>query len=497
MKKVIVLNLLTIVFYFSFNCMSLAQGIETDIPVSNATGTFTIDTGQNKIFLTDTFNMNIPVIDLSTNNVITNIHPLLVPSDLISVNSNTGEVYVQKLTPNPSGLLILDGKTNMDFEPFAKEINFPGNPGSINDVESDPDSNKTFSSGSLNGNGQFWVIEDGILKDTLTLGNDIDEIAICSSSKVIVSEKSSNQVHLLEISGTTAMLTKSRAISDKTSHSELISNGKISNAPIACNPKTKRAYLAGSHDSVIIINTETLDVIKTLAIDNLAKEFEEGIVNDIALNPITNKIYIGHTGNNANKLLVIDGASNKLDEETDLGIDTQISQIRVNPKTNKAYVLDIVNDFLIVIAGSSNPSQNGENNGSNGSSSTMSGTLSEMSETVKDLKNVKKDIQTLEGPTESILNPLNTLIKDTKKFIKKTSKQCKRNILKNVETELIIGGIDSVLQAVDKSSCKNQPGNPDPGAQCFADAAVSGFLPGLEDPLDRLSILVQVEDLCN
>lgn len=496
MKKIII-SLIPILVLLSAHFEAKAKDVEATIIVENATAGFTIDTMQNKAFLEDDINRRVLVVDLSNNSVITTITPGHLPFVLISANSNNGLVYVKKSTPY--GLLILDGINNTD--PF-KDILFagsPGNssdsPGSINDLESDPDSTNTFASGSLNGNGQFWIVEGESLKDTLTVGSDIDQIAVCSPSKVIVSEKSNNQIHLIDIGGSSAMLNQSRAIVDKVNLTDLLNSGKNVSAPIACN--SKRAYLAGAHDTVIVINTETLDVIKTLAIDNLAKEFEEGVVNDITVNPVTNKIYIGHRGAATNKVLVIDGASNKLDEETDLGNDVEISEIRVNPTTNKFYVLDNIHNTLKVIPGSSNASQEEDTNDSNSSATSP---LTELKEAVKDLKETKKEISILEGPTENILNPLNVLIGDTKKIIKKAAKQCKRKITKKIETQAIIIGIDTVLDAVDKSTCRppqegTNSGNKD-DIECFQTAVVTGFLPGLEDIGDRIKLYAAAGDLC-
>src|SRR5947207_2069563 len=68
----------------------------------------------------------------------------------------------------------------------------------------------------------------------------------------------------------------------------------------------------------------------------------------VALNPVTNKIYVANS--NSNDVTVIDGATNSTSTVT---AGTTPVDVAVNPVTNKVYVLNVGSDNVTVIDGAS------------------------------------------------------------------------------------------------------------------------------------------------
>ena len=73
----------------------------------------------------------------------------------------------------------------------------------------------------------------------------------------------------------------------------------------------------------------------------------------VAVNPVTNKIYVANVG--GKNVTVIDGATNFT---TTVNAGTQPSSIGVNPVTNKIYVANAISNNVTVIEGASNNTVN-------------------------------------------------------------------------------------------------------------------------------------------
>ncbi len=110
---------------------------------------------------------------------------------------------------------------------------------------------------------------------------------------------------------------------------------------VAVNPVTNKIYVAnGSSNNVTVIDGAT-NALTTLAAGTGPRA--------VAINPVTNKIYV--VNQSSNNVTVIDGATNAL---TTLAAGTQPNAVAVNPVTNKIYVSNSGGANVTVIDGATN-----------------------------------------------------------------------------------------------------------------------------------------------
>lgn len=127
---------------------------------------------------------------------------------------------------------------------------------------------------------------------------------------------------------------------------------KLASQPddIAVNPLTNTVYVVSESDnSTYVIDGKTNRVVKTIHIDNFPSA--------IAVNPSTNMVYVFCNDDTAacdslNPISVIDGKTNSVVKTIDLS-DFPVA-IAVNPNTNKVYVLGDNNSTMFVIDGHTN-----------------------------------------------------------------------------------------------------------------------------------------------
>ena len=112
---------------------------------------------------------------------------------------------------------------------------------------------------------------------------------------------------------------------------------------VAVNAVTNKIYVAsaGTGNSVTVIDGAT---------NNYTVVSVGSAPNQVAVNPITNKIYVANQGDNT--VTVIDGATNKTSTVATTG--TNPIALAVNPDTNKIYVADSASGNVTVIDGGSN-----------------------------------------------------------------------------------------------------------------------------------------------
>lgn len=118
----------------------------------------------------------------------------------------------------------------------------------------------------------------------------------------------------------------------------------------AANPVTNRIYVVGNQgwDSVVwVIDGDTNLVVDTIAVGFSAF----GVVflaHGVAVNPVTNRIYVDGLEGNEHHVLVIDGATNTLVARVLFpwtgALHTRTSNVAVNPVTNRIYRANYATD---------------------------------------------------------------------------------------------------------------------------------------------------------
>ena len=113
-------------------------------------------------------------------------------------------------------------------------------------------------------------------------------------------------------------------------------------ANIAVNPVTNKIYVTNSSSNTVsVIDGATNMVTETVIVGDAPEP--------VALNPVTNKIYVGNAG--ANTMTVIDGATNAT---ATVVTGTFPTAIAVNPLTNRIYVANSFSNNVTVIDGATN-----------------------------------------------------------------------------------------------------------------------------------------------
>ncbi|HTD23612.1 MAG TPA: Ig-like domain repeat protein [Terriglobales bacterium] len=110
---------------------------------------------------------------------------------------------------------------------------------------------------------------------------------------------------------------------------------------VALNPVTNKIYIANASSNNVTVIDGATNTITTVGTGTTPKA--------IALNPVTNKIYVADSGNN--KVTVINGADNST---VTVDVGTNPSAIAVNPVSNQIYVVNSGSNNVSVIDGGSN-----------------------------------------------------------------------------------------------------------------------------------------------
>jgi YVTN family beta-propeller protein len=109
---------------------------------------------------------------------------------------------------------------------------------------------------------------------------------------------------------------------------------------VAVNPITNRVYISGSY-GVTVVDGVLNTVVTEIPLD--------GAYN-LAVNPATNRIYVTTTSNNI--VSVIDGTSNTI--LTNIPVSDYPYDVAVNPATNRVYVTNLQGGTVTVIDGATN-----------------------------------------------------------------------------------------------------------------------------------------------
>ncbi len=326
-----------------------------------------VDDSSNKIYAVKSSDQKVQVVDGASDTASSNISLSATVSPVISVNSNTGLIYIKSRSSGTQGVSVINGKTGADtgiFIPIA---------GNIEDIEVDSFKNRIYVIGILGKEGKVNLIDGdtNMIVDTLSISenaNQLSEIAICSKDKAVTIDGPSGTVYILKADNANKLSIEGTVI---------VENQDAGNSKIACNSATNKAYTAGTNtndDIVHVINVSTQMLIESIPIDAIAFSNGGNSISDIAVDSTKNKVYIAQNDNLTDSIVVLDGNSNEFDESTEFSSNVTFSGIKVNAETNKVYVLDGSKNTLTVINGSLNESSpsSGTSTSSTSSSSTSS-----------------------------------------------------------------------------------------------------------------------------
>ena len=122
---------------------------------------------------------------------------------------------------------------------------------------------------------------------------------------------------------------------------------------LVVNPSTNRIYVAGLNGFVIVIDGRNNKIINTIRVwfgssATKGPDIPLFSAGGVAVNPITNHIYITHSGN---MVSVINGKNNRVVDTITLAKIESVQGVKINPITNRIYV---TGSALSVIDGKTN-----------------------------------------------------------------------------------------------------------------------------------------------
>ena len=295
------------------NAQEVIATIPLDPPPSDV-WRIAVNPNTNTIFMSDPHGHNIRIINGITNTVTTTIS-LTDYTTGIGVNPGTNLVYVSVFDICPNGTVyIIDGESHSVIDSI--QLTVPLGP---NGVAVNTEMNKIYVANGWMGGGYMGrdvTVIDGTSNTIITTvrvgympyGIDINPV----TNRLYVANNYSNSVSVIDGSTDT-----------------LIKNIYLGNALlVAVNFQTNRIYATdGSSphiaDRVTVIDGATNTVIDNIPIDPYG----------LAVNSLTNRVYISDSAGNLN---VLDGADNSIVATLPLG--GQPKQVGVNPYNGRVYV---------------------------------------------------------------------------------------------------------------------------------------------------------------
>ena len=291
---------------------AVAQGVVATVPVGSNPAGADVNTATNKIYVVNSTDSSVSVIDGVTNTVTKTITGVGTQPTDIAVNSATNKIYVAGGTAN--GAVVIDGATDTVLTTvptgnYAFRI-------SVNSV-----TNRVYVS-SAGLNGAVTVI-DGSTDTVITnvpmpSGNAYASAVNTATNKVYVCDAVNNVVNV--VNGATNAFAVTIP---------------VGNSPqkIAVNPVTNRVYVANYVSmNVTVIDGATDAVVTTVP--------TSGNPYGVGVDTAHNKIFVANQANapgtTADPVDVINGASNTI--STTFNAGDQPSDVAVNSATRRAYV---------------------------------------------------------------------------------------------------------------------------------------------------------------
>lgn len=274
-----------------------------------------VNTVTNKIYVSNTDRDIVTVIDGDTNDVTSTINVGDGPS-AIAVNEITNKIYVLNWIGN--SVTVIDGVSNA-----TKTVTTGSGP---HGLTVNPVANKIYIANY--GSFSLTVIDgatDSITK-TWPVGSNPHNVAVNPATNMVyVANYGSGNVTVID---------------EWNNTSKVIAAGSGSHQ-IKVNLVTNKIYVANLSGSVTVIDGQA-ETTETIALG--------GALSRLAINENTNKIYV--VNNNDNSVTVINGENN---ETATIATGQGPNSVAVNPVTNKIYVANFNSNHVSIIYGESLP----------------------------------------------------------------------------------------------------------------------------------------------
>ena len=302
-----------------------AQTVTATIATGSVTKGVAVNPVTNKIYVANTNNGTVTVIDGATNN--TSTVPVGSNPYAVAVNPVTNKIYVTSCysgTGCSNTVTVIDGATNdtstipTGMSPQALAVN--------------PVTNKIYVA---NTNSNTVTVIDGAtntVTSTVNVGTSPIAVAVNPvTNQVYVANIGSANVSVIDGATNTVTSTVTTGTSPQS---------------VAVNPVTNKIYVANAAgNNVTVIDGATNTVVSTVLTGTYPYA--------VALNPVTNQIYVTNFGNGSgNTVSVIDGATNNIAATVTVGTAPQ--SLAVNPTTNQIYIGNEGSNNVSVINGTTN-----------------------------------------------------------------------------------------------------------------------------------------------
>jgi YVTN family beta-propeller protein len=298
-----------------FSTIPTGQGQASSIAVNPAT---------NLVYISNPNSNNVTVLNGATNAIVTTVTTGTNPTALL-VDQVRNLIYVANTSSD--SVTVIDGVTNQ-----TNTINIP-EPASPDSLTYNPVLGKVY--GASNSNGAEFSFLSNFNNAGIGFGTANGSNPIAAGTN----PATGMQYNLIQ--GTSIL-----EVNDESAPHSFEVN--VCNTPLALdvNPVTNSVYVIcadGNIDVVVGASGFFGGVVTTLHDPNAS-----GLAA-VAVNPLTNKIYVVNTGT-AN-ITIIDGATNSL---TTLGVGNSPVSVAVNIASNKIYVLNQEDLSVSVIDGATN-----------------------------------------------------------------------------------------------------------------------------------------------
>jgi len=253
--------------------------------------------------------------------------------DAIAVNPVTDTIYVANYGTlgSASNVTVINGASNTAFSPITVGMQ-------PNAIAVDPITNQIYVANYGGGSASTVTVINGATGGTtaLTAGSAPWAVALNPvTNKVYVANHGSNNVTVID--GATNATATVLAQSGSYTQPDVV----------AVNPVTNKIYVANEYGYVTVIDGAT-NATATVLVGTWP--------TGLAVNPITNKTYVancgsactGRTSDGSGSVTIIDGATNAA---TTLAVGTNPSAVAVNPVTNQIYITNQGSNNVTVMDG--------------------------------------------------------------------------------------------------------------------------------------------------
>jgi YVTN family beta-propeller protein len=311
------------------------------VAVGNGVAGIAVNPNTNRIYVANSIDNTVSVIDGATNTVIATIPVGLTP-DGIDVNPNTNQVYIANTgsSVDSGKAAVIDGNTNTVVATIPIAYNAPG-------VAVNSTTNRIYITTRTNSTFLPYVeVIDGatntLAADILPLGNNFNPQGISANS-------TTNQIYVAD-TATNSLEVVDGASNTLTGVIPLTGVGTFpSTFGIDVNSITNRVYVAGAFLNCICIgNIAVVDgatnTVTPIPVPPVNGNSTSNAIS-IGVNPTTNHVFVAER--QSGSVLTLDGATNKFIFSPIPGVGGS-GDITANPTTNRVYVATNGNQVSVI-----------------------------------------------------------------------------------------------------------------------------------------------------